>query len=493
MKGIFSALKQFNSKKMAPNAITKASQAISFPCLDEIDAVTSNIKQSFSKIPGYSTAFKIGEVINMEPGLNEPIYAKSNLRYFLYKSTKPLLLDYGGVLPSFEIAYETWGKLNADKSNAILIHTGLSASSHARSSDMNNTPGWWEKFIGPGSSILDTEKYFIICTNVLGSCFGSSGPPSSDPSDGLPYGTRFPLVSIQDMIRAQNRLVKDQFGIKKLYASVGSSMGGMQSLAYGQLFPDEVEKIISISACARSHPSSIALRHAQRQVLMNDPNWQRGFYYPTPDKPDSNPPYVGMRLARLIATISYRSGPEWESRFGTERLNNENPPTLCADFLVESYLDYQGSKFCFEYDANAFLYLSRAMDMFDLSLTGTQRNERRRKATLAEMQTGKIPIQELKYEPLNPQKKSKTSTTEENLSDLAAGMLPLRNKDILIIGVKSDILFPYRQQREIVDLLGNGPNIKYVELSEEQSLYGHDTFLLDTKYVGSSIGEFINN
>jgi homoserine O-acetyltransferase len=181
----------------------------------------------------------------------------------VFHSHKPFLTDWGGVLPEYQIAFESWGTLNADRSNAILLHTGLSASSHAHSTADNPKPGWWERFIGPGKS-LDTDKYFVVCTNVIGGCFGSTGPCSVDPADGERYATRFPILTMEDMVRAQFRLL-DALKIKKLYASVGASMGGMQSLAAGTLFPDRVGKVVSISGCARSHPYSIAMRHTQRQ------------------------------------------------------------------------------------------------------------------------------------------------------------------------------------------------------------------------------------
>lgn len=192
----------------------------------------------------------------------EPAYAKIVSGYQTFHHPEPFQLDYGGVLPSFDLAYEAWGTLNADRSNAILIHTGLSASSHARSSPSNPAEGWWERFIGPGRAI-DTDRFFVICTNVLGGCYGSTGPSSADPTDGKVYATRFPILSIFDMVRAQFKLL-DALGIQRLYASVGSSMGGMQSIALAHLEPERVGKVVSISGTARSSPASIALRYAQR-------------------------------------------------------------------------------------------------------------------------------------------------------------------------------------------------------------------------------------
>lgn len=216
--------------------------ALSFPCLDALESRSASLSQRSLSGP-------------------EPSYTSGHTLDF--HSRQPILLDWGGILPEFNIAYETWGNLNADKSNAILLYTGLSASSHAHSTETNPKPGWWEKFIGSGKP-LDTDKYFVICTNVIGGCYGSTGPSSIDPANGERYATRFPILTMEDMVRAQFRLL-DDLGIEKLYASVGSSMGGMQSLASGVLFPERVGRIVSISGCARSHPYSIAMRHTQRQ------------------------------------------------------------------------------------------------------------------------------------------------------------------------------------------------------------------------------------
>merc|ERR1712093_803672 len=270
-------------KKNSAAGLAEASNpAMAFPCLDALESKSATL-EARSLSSGPEPSYTSGATLN-------------------YHCHDPLLLDWGGVLREFDISYETWGEINADKSNVILLHTGLSASSHAHSTAQNPKPGWWEKFIGP-NGCLDTNKYHIICTNVIGGCYGSTGPSSIDPADGQRYATRFPILTMEDMVRAQFRLL-DGLGIKKLYASVGASMGGMQSLAAGVLFPERVGRIASISGCARSHPYSIAMRHTQRQVLMMDPKWNRGFYY------DSIPPHAGMKLAREIATVTYRSGPD---------------------------------------------------------------------------------------------------------------------------------------------------------------------------------------
>ncbi|WEW55953.1 homoserine acetyltransferase [Emydomyces testavorans] len=466
--------------------------ALSFPCLDALEAKSALLStKSLTSGP-------------------EPSYTTGQHEQF--RSRELLLLDWGGVLPEFEIAYETWGALNSQKTNAILLHTGLSASSHAHSTKANPKPGWWEKFIGPGAP-LDTEKYFIICTNVIGGCFGSTGPASIDPSDGKRYATRFPILTLDDMVRAQFRLL-DSLGISKLYASVGSSMGGMQSLAAGILFPERVSKIVSISGCARSHPYSIAMRHTQRQVLMMDPNWARGFYY------DSIPPHSGMKLAREIATVTYRSGPEWEKRFGRKRADPSRQPALCPDFLIETYLDYAGEKFSLDYDPNSLLYVSKAMDLFDLGHSQQQATRQRRAQNKQRISSSSRPLHNdpscsltLPAEPYQEQPaelrstvsadennstgkstSASSSSTTEPPADLVAGLTPLKDHPILVMGVASDILFPAWQQREIADSLraAGSEQVEHVELGEDVSLFGHDTFLLDLKNIGGPIKRFLH-
>ena len=456
--------------------------ALSFPCLDAQEAKTASLsRRTLSSGP-------------------EPSYTTGIHRN--WHSQDALLLDWGGVLPKFTIAYENWGQLNEAKSNAILLHTGLSASSHAHSTEENSKPGWWERFIGPGAP-LDTNKYFVICTNVIGSCYGSTGPSSLDPADGLNYATRFPILTMQDMVRAQFKLL-DAIGIRKLYASVGSSMGGMQSLAAGVLFPQRIGKVVSVSGCARSHPYSIAMRHTQRQVLMMDPNWSRGFYY------NKIPPHAGMKLAREIATVTYRSGPEWEQRFGRRRADPRRPPALCPDFLIETYLDHAGEKFCLEYDANSLLYVSKAMDLFDLGRDHQvqmselrQQNSSRYSSGLkvhGEGRSCSLTLPDKPYEEQAPESASHTlsepvaSISSKPPEDLVAGLAPLRNHPTLVMGVASDNLFPAWQQREIAETLRATGNrsITHVELGEDTSLFGHDTFLLDLEHIGGSIKSFLS-
>lgn len=261
-----------------------------FPCVDAHAARESRLK---AKVASFS-------IPDAETG-PEPPYARPNpTSYHVYHYSRPLKLAYSSTpLPSFDIAYETWGTLSSAKDNVILLHTGLSASSHAASTEANPDPGWWEKFIGPGKAI-DTNQFFVICTNVIGGCYGSTGPSSIEPATGRPWATRFPIISVFDMVNAQFHLL-DHLGIKKLYASVGCSMGAMQSLAAGWLYPKRVGKIVSISGTARSSPSAVAMRFAQRAVLMADPNWNNGFYY------ESLPPHTGMKLARRMFIIPFSS------------------------------------------------------------------------------------------------------------------------------------------------------------------------------------------
>lgn len=443
---------------------TSSNPQMSFPCLDRLEQKTVDLESN-----------------SLENG-PEPSYSKVQGGFHVYKSNEPIYFDHGGHLSEYEVAYETWGTLSPKKDNLILVHTGLSASSHAKSQALNPKKGWWENFIGPGL-YLDTDKYFVVCTNVLGGCYGSTGPSSKDPNTNDYYGTRFPILTVNDMVRAQRELVRNQFGVTKLHASIGASMGGMQSLAYAYEFPEEVGKVISISGCARSHPYSIALRHTQRQVLMSDPNWNRGFYY------GKIPPHIGMKLAREIATITYRSGPEWEYRFGRKRADSSKSPAFCPDFLVETYLDHAGEKFCLEYDANSLLYVLKAMDLFDLSASNRQRAAEKR----YEAQNGTASSQPTMPETPYQETHTSTETPEQSYEDLVTGLSKLKNIDVLVVGVESDILFPVWQQREIYEVLKrSSDNVKYFELGTDISNYGHDTFLLSVDHFGPPVKQFLD-
>ncbi|KAF7728633.1 hypothetical protein EC973_005860 [Apophysomyces ossiformis] len=458
---------------------TSSNPPLSFPCIDKLNSRT----------------------LELDSG-PEPSYDKVVTGYETFEYPHPVLLDHGGILPKLNLAYETWGTLNSNRDNAILIHTGLSASSHAKSHPKNTKPGWWEEFIGPGRHI-DTNKFFVICTNVIGGCYGSTGPSSIDPADGERYATRFPIITIFDMVRAQFLLL-DHLGIDKLHASVGSSMGGMQSLAAASLYPDRIRRLISISACARSHPYSIALRHTQRQVLMSDPNWNKGFYY------KGIPPHIGMKLAREIATISYRSGPEWELRFGRKRFQENQSPALCPDFLIETYLDHQGERFCLQYDANSLLYISKAMDIFDMSKSATDKLAQQRQLNLPKLEqilkrqsvdpqtTAKVcrsvagmpsaletHTQPANQDDINSKPRLSSLSSDPAMQDLVKGMERI-TMPTLVLGIQTDLLFPVWQQKEIAECLRSAGN-KSVTYYELDAMYGHDTFLIDRVSVGGAI------
>jgi homoserine O-acetyltransferase len=250
-------------------------------------------------------------------------------------------------------------------------------------------------------------------------------------------------------------------------------MGGMQSLAAAALYPDRVKRVVSISAAAKSHPYSIALRHTQRQVLMFDPMWNKGEYY------EFQPPQVGMKLARQIATISYRSGPEWEKRFGRRRSNEDAPIGICPDFLIETYLDRQGERWCDVYDANSFIYISKAMDLFDISESNLLSYHRTRQALAHKHNLS----EDASLPQITPQ--SSTVHEKESSQDLVAGLSRIQ-QPTLVLGVRSDILFPHWQQAEIADGLRDGGNnrVTYYELTGS---YGHDTFLIDLVNVGAAV------
>jgi homoserine O-acetyltransferase len=252
-------------------------------------------------------------------------------------------------------AYETWGELRSD--NAVLLTTGLSPSAHAARHTPDDEPGWWEDMVGPGKA-LDTDRWYVVCANVLGGCHGSTGPSSIDPATGEPYALSFPVVTLRDMMRLQHALL-ESLGVERLHAVVGSSMGGMLALEYAALFPGELARLIAISASGMTHPFAIALRRVQRCAVMLDPDWRGGDYYGRAQ------PARGLALARELGTITYRSDREWTRRFG-RTWRDGDIFTFEGRFEIESYLGHQGERYAQRYDANSYLYLSRAMDLHDL-------------------------------------------------------------------------------------------------------------------------------
>jgi len=354
--------------------------------------------------------------------------------YKTFHLKEPFTLRNGQVLPELEVAYETWGDLNARRSNVILLQCGMSASSHACSTPENPAPGWWEDFIGPGKP-LDTNLFYVICTNNLGGCYGTTGP-SSFHLDGKRYGSRFPRFTIFDQVDAQFKLL-DYLGISSVHACVGSSLGGMQSICSASEYPDRVGKFVTISACAKSFPGSMAFRHSQRQAIMSDPQWNGGDYY------DGPLPAAGLRLARQIGTITYRSGQEWQQRFGQNKIKDYTEG-LDHEFIIEGYLDHQGKKWVNNYDPNSMLWISKAMDGFSME---------------------------------KPDKDGNPCL----VAGLASAMQPA-----LVIGVQHDVLFPVWQQKQVADSLRRAGN-KRVCYYELDSVFGHDTFLLDAVSIGPAV------
>ncbi len=335
------------------------------------------------------------------------------------------------------IAYETWGTLNRARDNAVLLFTGMSPSAHAASSPEDPKTGWWEDVIGPDRAI-DTSRYYVICVNSLGSCFGSTGPSSIDPKTNLPYGLSFPTLTLEDVARG-GAAVLDALGIDVLDATVGPSMGGMTALAFCMLYPGRSRGLLSISSAARSTPFAIALRSLQRELICQDPAWQAGGYAP------GDGPRSGLRLARKLGMLTYRSATEFDRRFGRERLLDrrlsERP--FGDDFEVEGYLQHHAERFVDAFDANSYLYLSRAVDLFDISDHG-----------------GKA----------------------------CSGIACLKLERAMVIGVESDFLFPPWQQKELAESLRQV--VSEVDLQLLPSPQGHDSFLVDMERFRPAIASF---
>ena len=345
----------------------------------------------------------------------------------------------GGRLSEVTLAYESWGELSANADNAIIIFTGLSPSAHAASSAQDRSPGWWEYMIGPGKAI-DTDRFFVVCANSLGGCYGSTGPSSINPETDRRYGGDFPDVTVEDIASSGYYLMRE-LGVQKLHAAVGSSMGGMSSIAYAMQYPEEIDYLISISAATSALPLTIALRSLQREIIRSDPAWNNGHY------DDNSKPLSGMSLARKLGLVSYRAADEWNSKFDRARLPAEKltGKRFEHEFEIENYLEYNAQKFIHSFDPNSYLYLSRAMDWFDIA---------------------------------------------EHGNSLQDGMSKLNVRKALVVGVTTDILFPGRQQREIADLMhSTGTDVDYVEID---SVNGHDAFLIDDVHFTPVVKKFLN-
>ena len=351
---------------------------------------------------------------------------------------QPLPLDGGQSLSGVRVAYETCGSLNAEKSNAVLIFHALTGDQHVASPHpKTGKPGWWIRMVGPGLPI-DTDRFFVICANVLGGCMGSTGPASL-ADDGKPWGMRFPVITIRDMVRAQVALL-DALGIYQCHAVVGGSMGGMQALSFAANWPRRTRAALVIAATARHSAQNIAFHEVGRQAIMADPMWKDGDYYPSGKGPDK-----GLAVARMAAHITYLSEEGMHEKFG-RRLQDRDEKTFGfdADFQVESYLRYQGLSFTDRFDANSYLYITRAMDYFDL----------------AEEHGGR-------------------------LADAFAN----GSARFCLISFDTDWLYPMAESRRIVHALSAaGAPVSFVELS---SPFGHDSFLLDVPALDRVIDGFL--
>ncbi|HYL01741.1 MAG TPA: homoserine O-acetyltransferase [Steroidobacteraceae bacterium] len=349
----------------------------------------------------------------------------------------PFPMWRGGRLRGGRIAYETWGKLNAARDNALLLFTGLSPPAHAASSVEDPSDGWWQGMVGPKLAI-DTERYFVICVNSLGSCFGSSGPASPDPATGQPYRLNFPDLSVEDIARGGYETVRS-LGIERLDTVMGPSLGGMVVLAYAALFPGGARRLVCISGTMAAAPFAIALRSIQREVITKDPAWQGGAY--SPDRP----PITGQRIARKLGTVTYRSAAEWQQRFGRSpiRADMGSKDPFASEFAVQGYLESLAQRWVNVFDANCYLYISRAMDRFDLAAHGDPVALFRRAAL----------------------------------------------ESALVIGVQTDLLFSVTEQQAIAAALeAAGVRTRFAPLS---CIEGHDAFLVDLNTFGAEIGGFL--
>jgi homoserine O-acetyltransferase/O-succinyltransferase len=273
-----------------------------------------------------------------------------------------LALDGGRTLAPYTVAYQTWGRLNAGRSNAILIFHALSGDSHVAGEHEDGRAGWWDLMVGPGRA-FDTDRHFIICANVLGGCKGSTGPGSTNPATGRPHAMEFPVVTIHDMVRAQRPLL-DLLGIGKLHAVTGGSMGGMLALAFTQLYPEMTERAVVLASGHAQHAQAIAWNKIGRRAIMNDPLWREGNYYDAPE----GPPRHGLAVARMIGHVTYISEGAMDRKFGRAlQAAGKESFSFGVDYSVESYLAYQGQVFHQRFDANSYLYITRAIDYFDFS------------------------------------------------------------------------------------------------------------------------------
>ncbi len=366
-------------------------------------------------------------------------------KFLEFAPDRPFALEGGATLHGVTLAYETWGRLAPDASNAVLLCHAWTGDSHAAgASDAGHAaPGWWEGAVGPGLAV-DTDRFFVVCVNVLGGCQGSTGPASPHPVDGLPYGSRFPVITIRDMVRAQARLA-DHLGIARWHAVVGGSMGGMQVLEWAIIYPSRVGRIVPIATCTQASAQQIAWGAIGRRAIRLDPKWRGGDYY---DAADGDGPWEGLATARMVAQVTFRSDNVFTDRFGRDLADegqHRDGLELWQRFEVERYLDYHGDKLVRRFDANSYVVIGKAMDLHDVG-------------------RGRAGLQKAMARIASP---------------------------ALVMGVTSDILYPQYQQRQIHDLLvAGGTPSEYVEID---SPHGHDAFLINLELVGSPLKRFLEH
>ena len=356
-----------------------------------------------------------------------------------FPASQPLRLDSGATLAPLEIGYKTYGRLNAARSNAVLVCHALTGDQHLASTHpVTGKPGWWDRFVGPGL-LLDPARYFIICTNVVGGCMGSTGPASMDPATNAPYGLKFPVITIGDMVRAQAMLV-EALGIETLFAAIGGSMGGMQVLQWAADYPEKLFSAVCIAAAARHSAQNIAFHEVGRQAIMADPNWHQGAYLAAGVRPEK-----GLAVARMAAHITYLSEAALQRKFGRELQRDGLSWGFDADFQVESYLRHQGASFVDRFDANSYLYITRALDYFDLAA-----------------QYGGV---------------------------LAEAFVKARHVKFCVLSFSSDWLYPTPESRDIVRALnGAGCRASFAEISTDK---GHDAFFLDEPLLDQTLRGFL--
>jgi len=361
--------------------------------------------------------------------------------FFTFADDEPFCLESGATLGPITIAYETYGRLNEERSNAILICHALSGSGHAAGfhDATDRKPGWWDECIGPGKA-FDTDRFFVICSNVIGSCYGSTGPASIDPKTGVPYGLSFPVVTIGDMVRAQVKLV-DHLKIEHLLCVAGGSMGGMQVLEWAAHHPNRLRSAIPLATTAHHSPMLIAFSEVGRQAIYADPNWNDGNYYDNGKRPDA-----GLAVARMVGHITYLSEISMHQKFGRRLQQLEKYGyEFQTEFEIESYLKYNGNNFTRHFDANSYLYVTKAMDYFDLT-----------------QQTG----------------------------SLAAAFADAEEVKFLVVSFTSDWLYPsYHSKETVTALTVAGCDVTYLDI---QSAWGHDAFLLEVDTMTRLLGSFLD-